>query len=162
MYYNLKPVAHRHCEDCEDLFMLASMAGFNSKNFVDCWMKSEECKNFDGKLSRFHTSGAPFILEYLCETYEDKFREPGEVLDKKYMSWMGGIYRYWAIREHMSSKEVYKLCSYELMKKLAPSLSLEDPDTAIDVIKLHWLGIPLEEREEIPDDVYGIFRKEEE
>ena len=138
-FYNLRPVNHTHCNDCEDLFMLASRKGWNSANFVKCWMNSDECESFEQFMSKYHTCGAPYILDILYEKYQDELEEPGEVVPEVFMDWIGGMYRYWVIKEGISSKELYKICDLEVMKKAVLWGLNEDPDTAIELIKERYL-----------------------
>lgn len=138
-FYNLGIINHTHCNDCEDLFLLASRKGWNSANFVKCWMNSKECESFDQRHSRYHTCGAPFILDILYEKYKDELEEPGDVVNENLMEWIGGIYRYWVIKEGISSKELYKLCNLDVMLCAVRWGLNEDPDTTIELIKERYL-----------------------
>lgn len=101
--------------------------------------KPEECESFDQFISRYHTCSAPYILDILYEKYQDELEEPGEVVGEDFMEWIGGMYRYWVIKEEISSKELYKLCNLDIMLQAVKWGFNEDPDSTIKLIKERYL-----------------------
>lgn len=90
------------------LFKKSSELGYNSEEFVKCFMTSELGKEY-------YTFGTPnqwigygYNLEKMEQRYIERITKDGEVYHPEIMHWVGWIYYFWHIETEESPKDIYR------------------------------------------------------
>ena len=90
------------------LFERSAELGYDSENFVKCFMTGETGRQFYIEGDRMQWAGINYELECLEEEYEDKLTKTGNVFDSDVMYWVGWIYFFWHLFTEEGPKEIYE------------------------------------------------------
>lgn len=115
------------------LFELSAKEGYDSKDFIDKFMKSETAVDLDKKFNHMQWAGQGYIISRVAE--EDKPIKSDNVYDNERLYWAGYIYRYWHYYTGESSKEIYKQAPAETMRAVYLMYHTMSPEMAIDRLK---------------------------
>lgn len=128
--FNLDPLERQLSDMQGRMFEMSVDRKYNSNNFVKEFMNSETTSRFDDTYDRLQWLGECYYLEELedeCNLIKDNNQ-----ISKEVMYWIGYIYRYWHYYKKISSKEIYKIANFNLMKESYLMFHTMDPTMAID------------------------------
>ncbi len=120
------------CKRQGKLFALASAKGYNSKKFIQSFMKSELAKGIDSVYNRFQWVGEDYWLQELMDEIKKPIPKSGEILEEDVMYWIGYLYRFWHFYKDASSKDIFAIAPYERMNTNYLFFHSMSPEMAVD------------------------------
>jgi hypothetical protein len=120
------------CDTTARLFVLGAKKGLCSVRFIERFMNSKTCANFDLPYDRLQWAGEQYIL---AELLDETDIPQGETFDDDTLYWIGYTYRYWHLYSGESSQEIYAQANAETMNMIYPGYHTLDVPMAIDRIK---------------------------
>ena len=120
------------CKRQGRLFALASAEGYNSKKFIQSFMKSELAKGIDSVYNRYQWVGEDYWLQELMDEIKKPVPKTGEVLEEDVMYWIGYLYRFWHFYKDASSKDIFAIAPYERMNTNYLFFHSMSPEMAVD------------------------------
>lgn len=120
------------CKRQGRLFALASVEGYNSKKFIQSFMKSELAKGIDSVYNRYQWVGEDYWFQELMDEIKKPIPKTGEVLEEDVMYWIGYLYRFWHFYKNASSKEIFAAAPYESMNTNYLFFHSMSPEMAVD------------------------------
>ncbi|MCD8293794.1 MAG: hypothetical protein LUE27_00900 [Clostridia bacterium] len=103
------------CEMQAELFQLSVEKGYDSRDFIEGFMKSNVAKGLDSEFSHTQWVGSAYLMDRL-EKEDSQYIHPGECYSMAQMEWIGYLYRYWHFYTGESSKEIYRQANAQTMR----------------------------------------------
>ena len=125
-------LAMSFCDTTARLFVLSAKQGLCSATFIEKFMNSKTCAEFDLPYDRLQWAGEQYIL---AELLDETSIPQGETYDDDALCWIGYTYRYWHLYSGESSAKIYALANAETMNMIYPGYHTLDVSMAIDRIK---------------------------
>lgn len=131
----VEPFDLKVCDVQGRLFELASEAGYDSRKFIETFMKSEIASHLDMNYSFYQWSGEEYMLAELEETEKGHLIGQGRCYDKETMYWIGFIYRFWHYYTGESSKAILRKTPAQLAERNYLMLHTMAPEIAVESFK---------------------------
>ncbi|MDO4198646.1 MAG: hypothetical protein Q4D13_06640 [Erysipelotrichaceae bacterium] len=120
------------CEMQGNLFVMSGNDGYDSKTFISHFMKSDIAKGLDSRFDFMQWAGKEYIYEKMHDEIPEAFKKNGKVYDNEVLYWIGYIYRKWHFLKNMSSKEIYKKASADMMNRNYMGYHTVDVELALE------------------------------
>ncbi len=104
------------CETQAELFLLSGEKGYDSKSFIEGFMKSSVARDMDREFSHTHWAGTAYLMDRL-ETERGGFPS-GEAYAGAQLEWIGYIYRFWHFYTGESSALIYRQANADVMRNV--------------------------------------------
>ena len=128
------------CEEIGDLFVDASRLGYDGESFVKTFMNSDVARYMDKKNNFYQWAGSRYLLETIIDEDGDSLRLTTKKQDEDMLFWVGYVYRYWHYYTGESSKEIYQIAPYRLMRGVYLAYHTMSVEMAIDRLKEAYDG----------------------
>ena len=128
-------INHALSKELAEMFWRSAEEGYDSKSFVDTYMRSSTAEHFDRPWDMVQGLGSAYLLETFEDEAGDTLTKTGKTADPDFMYWLGYEYAWWQRIFEDSSRRIVRMAPFDEMRLGYPALHSLDPTMVADYFR---------------------------
>lgn len=120
-------INHALARELGEMFERTVAEEYDSKVFVEAYMKSSTAEHFDRPWDMVQGLGSAYLLETFEDEAGDALTKSGDVCDPDFLYWLGYQYAWWQRVFEDSSARILQMAPFDDMLFGYPALHCMDP-----------------------------------
>ncbi len=123
------------CDEIGQMFVDGQRLGYDAESFIKTFMNSNIARYMDKKINFYQWAGKKYLIEALIDENNNELKSTGRETDEDILYWIGYVYRFWHYYTGETSKEIYIIAPFRLMRGVYLAYHTLSVEMAIDRLK---------------------------